>query len=233
MYYLDTITRKKDGKLRIFDLTHKLCRHNLQIPDKTPYLAGKIALSANTTSIDHFGEALRGERQRRSVSLEDISQTTKVTVRSLRALESEAFDQLPGGILSKGIVRSYVRCLGLDEGEWVARFLDASGQKTETSQPAQNVANKDWAAFAINVSSTRVREITDSKLRWAGVVVLLLLLACFGWIVWGFVHQRVVSMSDVAPAHYSADMAPVAQPELVAPAVVHSERRGRAKSHAR
>lgn len=188
-------------------------------------------MSANTTSIDHFGEALRCERQRRSVSLEDISQTTKVTVRSLRALESDAFDQLPGGILSKGIVRSYVRCLGLDEGEWVARFLDASGQKTEPGPSA--TPSKDWTAFAVNVSSNRVREITDSKLRWAGVVVLLLLLACFGWIVWGFVHQRVVSMSDAAPAHYSADMAPVAQPELVAPAVIHSERVGRARSRAR
>ena len=42
-------------------------------------------------------------------ALEDISQTTKVTVRSLQALEADAFDKLPGGILSKGIVRSYVR----------------------------------------------------------------------------------------------------------------------------
>ena len=160
--------------------------------------------------MDHFGEALRCERQRRSVSLEDISQTTKVTVRSLQALESEAFDQLPGGILSKGIVRSYVRCLGLDESEWVARFLDASGQKVEPVQISPN-GNKDWAAFALNVSTTRVREITDAKLRWVGVFVLLLLLAGFGWIVWGFVHQRVTSLSsaNAEPTHYSADVVPI------------------------
>ena len=97
--------------------------------------------------MEHFGEALRCERQRRSVSLEDIAQTTKVTVRSLQALESDAFDQLPGGILSKGIVRSYVRFLGLDEGEWVERFLDASGQKNPSS-----ANDKDWAAFALSVS---------------------------------------------------------------------------------
>ena len=91
-------------------------------------------MTAGTTSMEHFGEALRCERQRRSVSLEDIAQTTKVTVRSLQALESDAFDQLPGGILSKGIVRSYVRFLGLDEGEWVERFLDASGQNNPPSE---------------------------------------------------------------------------------------------------
>ncbi len=157
-------------------------------------------MTANTTSMDHFGEALRCERQRRSVSLEDIAQTTKVTVRSLKALESDAFDQLPGGILSKGIVRSYVRCLGLDESEWVARFLDASGQKVEPDP----VRERDWVSFALNASTTRARDITDSKLRWAGVVVLLLLLAGFGWIVWGYVHQRVASLSSEQSIHSSA-----------------------------
>jgi cytoskeleton protein RodZ len=152
-------------------------------------------VTAGTTSIEQFGEALRCERQRRSVSLEDISQTTKVTVRSLQALESDAFDQLPGGILSKGIVRSYVRYLGLDEGEWVDRFLDASGQKNPP--PVNN--EKDWAAFALSVSTHRAGRVTDTKLRWAGVVALLLLLCGLGWIVWGYVHQRITALSIVSP----------------------------------
>jgi cytoskeleton protein RodZ len=151
-------------------------------------------VTAGTTSIGHFGEALRCERQRRSVSLEDIAQTTKVTVRSLQALESDAFDQLPGGILSKGIVRSYVRFLGLDESEWVERFLDASGQK---NPPPTN--DKDCAAFALSVSTHRGGRVTDTKLRWAGVVALLLLLCGLGWIVWGYVRQRVAALSIVSP----------------------------------
>jgi cytoskeleton protein RodZ len=153
--------------------------------------------------MEHFGEALRCERQRRSVSLEDIAQTTKVTVRSLQALESDAFDQLPGGILSKGIVRSYVRFLGLDEGEWVERFLDASGQKN----PPSPTNDKDWAAFALSVSTHRGGgRITDTKLRWAGVVALLLLLGGLGWIVWGYVHQKMASMSLAPPPAYAATL---------------------------
>jgi cytoskeletal protein RodZ len=153
--------------------------------------------------MEHFGEALRCERQRRSVSLEDIAQTTKVTVRSLQALESDAFDQLPGGILSKGIVRSYVRFLGLDESEWVERFLDASGQK---NPPAAN-NDKDWAAFALSISTHRGGRVTDTKLRWAGVVALLLLLGGLGWIVWGYVHQRMTALSIVSPPTYAASSA--------------------------
>jgi len=150
-------------------------------------------VTAGTTSIEHFGEALRCERQRRSVSLEDIAQTTKVTVRSLQALESDAFDRLPGGILSKGIVRSYVRFLGLDEGEWVERFLDASGQKNPPT------TDKDWASFAMSVSTHRGGRVTDTKLRWAGVVALLLLLCGLGWVVYGYVRQRVTALSIVSP----------------------------------
>jgi cytoskeleton protein RodZ len=164
--------------------------------------------------MEHFGEALRCERQSRSVSLEDIAQTTKVTVRSLQALESDAFDQLPGGILSKGIVRSYVRFLGLDEVEWVERFLDASGQKNPPA--ARN--DKDWAAFALSVSTHRGGRVTDTKLRWAGVVALLLLLGGLGWIVWGYVHQRMTALSIVSPPAYAASSTmsrPAAEPIVV------------------
>ncbi|MHB1959141.1 MAG: helix-turn-helix domain-containing protein [Acidobacteriaceae bacterium] len=175
--------------------------------------------------MEHFGEALRCERQRRSVSLEDIAQTTKVTVRSLQALESEAFDQLPGGILSKGIVRSYVRYLGLDEGEWVERFLDASGQKN----PPAASNDKDWAAFALNVSTHRGGRITDTKLRWAGVVALLLLLGGLGWIVWGYVHQRMSALSIVSPSNYASSSAMRAP--AAAPVVVHVKKPHQPKSH--
>lgn len=178
--------------------------------------------------MEHFGEALRCERQRRSVSLEDISQTTKVTVRSLKALESEAFDQLPGGILSKGIVRSYVRYLGLDENEWVNRFLDASGQ----NKPEDPARDKDWVSFALNVSTTRARQVTDTKLRWAGVAILLLLLAGFGWLVRGYVHQRVAAASHAPAAQLAAPAASgstTSAPATPGSAAHHPAR----KSHAR
>ena len=182
-------------------------------------------MTVGTTSMEHFGEALRDERQRRSVSLEDIAQTTKVTVRSLRALESEAFDQLPGGILGKGIVRSYVRYLGLDESEWVERFLSASGQKN----PPTPANDKDWAAFALNVSSTRETQIRNLRLRWAGVVALLLLLAGLGWIVWGYVHQRMTALSSSPAAHYAASF--ISPAPAVPAAVGHAKRAHRLRSH--
>ena len=155
-----------------------------------------------------FGPLLKRERERRGVTLDTISATTKVTVRYLQALESERFDQLPGGILSKGIARGYVRCLGLDEADWMRRY-------TEARQEACGPAPEDGlSAFALNVSTSRVgaQPAHGSYLRWTGVGVLLLLLASFGWFVWSYLHTRVNS-AQILPVHpvYAAQM-PAATP---------------------
>ena len=91
----------------------------------------------------NFGEDLRMERLSRGIALEDITAVTKISQRYLVALEQESFRLLPGGILSKGIVRSYVGALGLDPQDWTERYLqayNASGQMLDD--------DRSWTAFA-------------------------------------------------------------------------------------
>ncbi|HSZ60763.1 MAG TPA: helix-turn-helix domain-containing protein [Terriglobales bacterium] len=75
-----------------------------------------------------FGEKLKKEREKRNITLDQISATTKISTRMLQALEEDKFNQLPGGIFNKGFVRAYSRCLGLDEDQTVADYLLASGE---------------------------------------------------------------------------------------------------------
>ena len=75
-----------------------------------------------------FGERLQREREMRGITLEEIADSTKIGTRSLRALEQEDFDKLPGGIFNKGFVRAYARYLGIDEEQAVADFLAAAGE---------------------------------------------------------------------------------------------------------
>jgi cytoskeleton protein RodZ len=75
-----------------------------------------------------FGEKLKLEREKRAVTLEQISQSTKIGIRMLQALEEDKFSQLPGGIFNKGFVRAYARHLGLDEDQTITDYLDASGE---------------------------------------------------------------------------------------------------------
>src|ERR1700686_4388209 len=85
-----------------------------------------------------FGQKLKLEREKRNVTLEQISVSTKIGIRMLRALEEDQFNQLPGGIFNKGFVRAYSRVLGLDEEQTVAEYFQASGDAPLVSVDASS-----------------------------------------------------------------------------------------------
>jgi len=119
----------------------------------------------------NFGEELRMERLSRGIALEDITAVTKISQRHLIALEQDRFRELPGGILSKGIVRGYADAVGLDTNEWTERFLKAyadSGQMLDD--------DRSWLEFAANVGRARSQrsDISEKRMRWIGVILLLL-----------------------------------------------------------
>lgn len=53
-------------------------------------------------------------RQRSGRTLEQIADTTKISIRFLRAIEAEEFGQLPGGIFSRSYLRQYAEQIGLE-----------------------------------------------------------------------------------------------------------------------
>jgi helix-turn-helix protein/uncharacterized protein DUF4115 len=85
-------------------------------------------------TVGTFGEKLRKQREQRGISLDSISTITKISPRMLRAIEDEHFDQLPGGVFSKGFVRAYARQVGLNEEEAVADYLTALRENQIQSQ---------------------------------------------------------------------------------------------------
>ncbi|MEA2348336.1 MAG: cytoskeleton protein RodZ [Thermoleophilaceae bacterium] len=61
-----------------------------------------------------IGETLREARLRRSVDIAEVSASTKIRTKYLRALETEEFDQLPGPTYVRTFLRTYAEYLGLD-----------------------------------------------------------------------------------------------------------------------
>jgi cytoskeletal protein RodZ len=80
-----------------------------------------------------FGENLRRERELRGISLREIADATKISVRFLKALEEDRVDLLPGGLFPKAFIRQYARHLGLDAERYVAEFLYVAGERPSTS----------------------------------------------------------------------------------------------------
>ena len=58
-------------------------------------------------------------RTTKGISLEEISQDTKIKVSTLQALEEGEFERLPGGIYNISYIRQYARAVGADEGSLV------------------------------------------------------------------------------------------------------------------
>jgi transcriptional regulator with XRE-family HTH domain len=70
-----------------------------------------------------FGAALRRERERRGISLEQIADDTKVGVGLLEALERGDLARWPTGIFRRAFVRAYAEGAGLDSRAVLSEFL--------------------------------------------------------------------------------------------------------------
>jgi cytoskeleton protein RodZ len=138
--------------------------------------------------MERFCDELRWERERRQVSIEKISEETKVSTRHLQALEAGDYSALPGGVFRKGIVRSYLTAIGLDEATWIERFEANVEESANSSTEAA-----DWAEFAENVRRNRVGAERGTDSRWMGVAMMVVSLAALGWSVWKFaLHGRLI-----------------------------------------
>ncbi len=124
--------------------------------------------------MSNFGEDLRMERLARGVALEQIAAVTKISQRHLIALEQNRFRVLPGGILSKGIVRGYAGAIGLDERDWTDRFLKASRASGDMTED-----ERGWTTFASNVGKARIlhHEAVEVRVRWVGALLLAVVVA--------------------------------------------------------
>jgi len=65
---------------------------------------------------------LCGCRQKRGMTLEQIAENTKISMRFLRAIEDEEFEKLPGGIFSTSYLRQYASEIGFDESELLSHY---------------------------------------------------------------------------------------------------------------
>ena len=136
-----------------------------------------------------FGDKLRREREMRGITLSEISESTKISKRWLQALESEQFDQLPGGIFNRGFVRAYARFLGINDEQAVADYIAASNEQ----EPPED-------KFPLEIHEKKRSDAPPLNPKRSFVPILLaivaLVLVVGGWSVW---VKRKPQNTTVAP----------------------------------
>jgi cytoskeletal protein RodZ len=66
-------------------------------------------------------------RRKSRISLDEVAEKTKLSVRILRAIEEGDFAKLPGGIYNTSYLRQYARAIRFDEDELLASYRSATG----------------------------------------------------------------------------------------------------------
>ena len=184
--------------------------HQLPIPYDLASQQSKIPFAIprkRETGLPSFGEKLKQEREKRKITLEQISVSTKIGTRMLQALEEDKFNQLPGGIFNKGFVRAYSRCVGLDEDQTVAEYLQASGDapppRTEPGGHEDGERKNEARDNEQNVR--RLEAISDAPARqlpW-GLFAAFLLVIALALSIWSH-RERERARQSVRPTPTTA-----------------------------
>lgn len=144
-----------------------------------------------------FGDDLRKSRERQGLTVEAISQTTKVSQKHIRALEAGEFAELPGGVFRRGFVRSYVGALGLEEVGWMRRFDEVC---RACGTPGSSTS--DWTQFAENVKNNRPGGPQIRGAKGVGFVLLLIVVALAAWFGWRrMTHRHLLPVPLIGMHH--------------------------------
>ncbi len=117
--------------------------------------AGEPPSTAETKPVElergSFGAWLRQQREARDVSLREIADASKISLRYLEALELDRFESLPAPVFARGFLREYARVVGLNPDEVVNLFLIAAGHQVDAARardaarPARSTARASAA----------------------------------------------------------------------------------------
>jgi cytoskeleton protein RodZ len=120
------------------------------------------------------GGTLRHARLRKRLTLEQITQSTKISHATLEALENNDFDRLPAGVYIRGFLRAFAREVDLDPEETVEQYMEqfeTVPAMAIASEPPE-VAHDDGAD-----DLPRTRAIVIPRVPLAAVAALIVIIA--------------------------------------------------------
>src|SRR5512143_3304036 len=104
---------------------------------------------------DSVGARLRQARELRRLSLQEVSEATKVRTHYLQALETDDHSAIPSAAQARGFLRIYAEFLELDLGELLAalpREAAPAGPPASIEEAAPVAAPGLWASLRQRLS---------------------------------------------------------------------------------
>src|SRR5687768_3026369 len=87
-----------------------------------------------------LGAYLRGLREKRGTSLEEIARSTRVAARYLESIEAEDWAALPAPVFTRGFIRAYCQLFGVAPDEALALYEQREGAPAAAPPASARVA---------------------------------------------------------------------------------------------
>ena len=87
-----------------------------------------------------FGRYLKAIRVEKGISLDEVSEETRIRIDTLRLIEKEDHDRLPSEVFVKGFLRAYAEAIGIDRGETVRRYTSSINAYQATARSEADFA---------------------------------------------------------------------------------------------
>jgi cytoskeleton protein RodZ len=87
-----------------------------------------------------IGNTLREARVRRTLTLQQVEEDTKIRVKYVQAMENEDFDLMPGATYVKGFLRTYSEYLALDPEVMLDEYRSRGVKTAEIQEPFGGVS---------------------------------------------------------------------------------------------
>ena len=117
-----------------------------------------------------LGDLLRRAREARGLTLEQVSNETKIPLRHLEALEHDNLAVVPGEFYRRAEIRAYARVVNLDP-HLVLATLDSAATPPAAAAPVAEV--------------TKIEQPADSRTRGLLAIGVVVAVVGFGLAVWG------------------------------------------------
>src|SRR5258708_30032191 len=108
-----------------------------------------------------LGEELRHKREQQGITLAEIAEATRIGTRFLKAIETDNFSILPGGIFTRSFIRAYAKHVGMNEDEAIAQYQQ---QIAEASAEQQEVQPALTTKAAAPVQRTKKQSIASPSI---------------------------------------------------------------------
>lgn len=128
-----------------------------------------------------FGEWLRRQREMREISLRDIADRTKISLRYLEAMEADRFDLLPAPIFAKGFLREYARYVGLSPDDVVNHYLSVHYPEELATDPKEDTRVRTRPKHLDPGQPTVQRNWSQGLILALAGLLLLVLIALATW----------------------------------------------------